>query len=209
VSTLNYIIHKYNLSPQGRLPVEIPNIGRNDLALLFTELGFRVGAEIGVQQGEYTEVLCKAGLKVYGVDPWQRYSGYREHVSQAKLDRFYKEAKARLAPYDCELIQEYSRDAVLRFENRSLDFVFIDGNHDFQNVTNDIAEWSRKVREGGIVSGHDYIKRNQPTGTHVVQVVQAYTYALKIDPWFVLGRKEKQAGETRDQSRSWMWVKDS
>ena len=90
-------------------------------------------------------------------------------------------------------------DAVKDFEDGSLDFVYIDGNHDFKNVANDIVEWQKKVRVGGIVAGHDY-RRHKPHLTyqcHVVDVVNAYTYAFGINPWFVL---------QGDKSPSWFWV---
>ena len=42
---------------------------------------------------------------------------------------------------------------------------------------------------------------------HVKQVVIAYTDAYFIKPWFVLGAYEEIPGQIRDNSRSWMWVK--
>lgn len=206
VDVINFIVTKYNLNSNGPLPIEIPNIGRDDLPELFIELGYTEGAEIGVQQGEYSEVLASAGLKIHAVDPWRTFRGYREHVTQAKLDGFYAEARARLAPYDVTIHKKTSEAAALGFWDNVLDFVYIDGNHSFLHVTQDIAFWSRVVKPGGIIAGHDYIRRSQPTGTHVVEVVNAYTRAMGIKPWFVLGRRQKIDGEIRDKSRSWMWV---
>ena len=210
MNTLNYIVQKYDIDLRQRSPIEIPNIGRDLLAGLFNELGFTVGVEIGVQQGEYAEVLCKAipGLKLYGVDPWKTYRGYREYVTQAKLDGFIAEACDRLTTYDWQPIRRFSMAAAEDFDANSIDFVYIDGNHDLQNVINDIAEWSKKVRPGGIISGHDYIKRKGPTNTHVISAVQAYTYSYGINPWFLLGARKREPGIVRDRSRSWMWVKE-
>jgi hypothetical protein len=42
------------------------------------------------------------------------------------------------------------------YEDRSLDFVFIDAAHDYKNVYRDIISWFPKVKKGGIISGHDY-----------------------------------------------------
>lgn len=209
MDTLDYILNKYGLTVGHRMPIEIPNVGRDDLAKLFAELGFRIGAEIGVQQGAYSEVLCQSnpGLELYCVDAWTAYEGYREYVTQATIDRFYEQAQARLAPYGCRLVKKFSMEALDDFEDSSLDFVYIDGNHDFVHVTQDIDGWQKKVRKGGIVSGHDYVRRGLPTATHVVQVVNSYTYAYRIRPWFLLGRRARVNGEIRDKSRSWMWVK--
>ena len=43
------------------------------------------------------------------------------------------------------------------YEDESLDFVFIDGSHKYEDVVNDIKAWLPKVKKGGILSGHDYI----------------------------------------------------
>lgn len=201
---INYILERDSLT--GLLPIEIPNVGRDDLPKLFVDLGFKCGAEIGVQQGVYSEILAKSGLIIHSVDPWRPFKGYREHVSAAKLQQFEAEARDRLAPYEVIIHKKTSEAAALSFWDNSLDFVYIDGNHDFYHVTQDIHLWSRVVRPGGIIAGHDYIRRSQPTSTHVVDVVNAYTRALDIRPWFVLGKKDKVAGEVRDKSRSWMWV---
>jgi len=63
----------------------------------------------------------------------------------------------------------------------------------------DIIEWSKKIRSGGIVSGHDFHKDKGG----VVPAVRIYTKVHNINPWFVLddevpGRKSKN---------SWFWVK--
>ena len=208
--TLSYIRDKYNLDLNMRSPIEIPNVGRDDLALLFAELGFKSGAEIGVEQGMYTEVLCKANpqAKIYAVDAWQAYSGYRDHVSQDKLDGFYEAAKERMTSYNCELVRKFSMDALDDFQDKSLDFIYIDSNHELQHVVNDLIEWAHKVHWGGIVSGHDYRQSKRfDTRNHVVFAVNAYVASYRVRPWFILGRRDRREGEVRDDARSWFWVK--
>lgn len=187
------------------LPIEIPNVGRENLPEFFKDMGFKIGAEIGVERGYFSESLCGAGLKVFAVDPWLSYGGRK---NQEQMDSWCTETAERLAPYDCTIIRKFSLDAAKDFEDDSLDFVYIDGAHDFQNVTNDIVEWSKKVKRGGVISGHDYIMIERPHDViHVKQVVNAYTRVYKINPWYVLGRRDKIEGEIRDKQRSWFWVK--
>jgi hypothetical protein len=207
---LNYIFKKYNLDGDKKCPIEIPNVGRNDLAKLFGELNFKVGAEIGVERGEYAEIICKGSkAKLYCVDSWQSYGDYRVHRSQSKLDNFYGETKKRLKHYNVEIIRKFSMDAVKDFENGSLDFVYIDGNHEYRYIVDDLVEWSKKVRSGGIVSGHDYRReKSLRYRCHVVEAVRGYVSAYRINPWFLLGRKAKIEGEIRDSARSWFWVKE-
>lgn len=208
---VDYILNKYDLAVGRRMPVVIPNVGRDDLARLFAELGFKKGAEIGVERGRYTEVLCRENPQatIWGVDPWKAYRGYRDHVSQEKLDGFYGSAQRRLAPYgNYRFVRNFSMDVVKHFKNGSLDFVYIDGNHTLPFIINDLIEWSKKVRVGGIVSGHDYrASKRVVTQNHVVYAVHCFTQSYRIRPWFLLGRKEKVPGEVRDGNRSWMWVR--
>jgi hypothetical protein len=55
-----------------------------------------------------------------------------------------------------------SLEAVKLYDDRSLDFVFIDAAHDYDNVKKDIIAWKPKVKLGGILAGHDYNKDNSP-----------------------------------------------
>lgn len=210
MDALTYICTKWGVHPHDRSPVEIPNVGRNDLPLLFRGLEFQVGAEIGVERGLFSEVLCQGnpGVQLHCVDAWQAYSGYRDHVSQTKLNGFYEEAQARLKPYRAQLWRGFSLDMVKYFPDASLDFVYIDGNHEFQHVVNDLAEWSKKVRPGGIIAGHDYARHDYPHQIQVVPAVQGWVQANDIAPWFLLGRQAKVEGEVRDDARSFFWVNE-
>jgi hypothetical protein len=63
------------------------------------------------------------------------------------------------------------------------------------------------VRTGGIVAGHDYIRRKNPEYLmHVIPAVHGYIDSYQIKPLFVLGRKDAPAGELRDKTRSWFFV---
>ena len=211
MKTLELICHEWDVTLDDRSPIEVPGVSREQqLPELFREARFSVGVEVGVEQGVYGERLCQLipGLKLYAVDCWQAHKGYRDHVSQEKLDGFYSVARSRLAPYGCTLLKTWSVDAARNFHDGELDFVYIDANHDFANVVKDIAAWSPKVRKGGIIAGHDYILRKNPKIMHhVVQAVRGWTECYQVAPWFVLGRKEKRPGEPRDDNRSWMWVR--
>lgn len=161
---------------------------REELAKYFGSLGFRVGAEIGVFDGHYSEVLCKniPNLKFYAIDPWQVYNGYRDHKIHKNMEKAYNLAQERLSKFNCKMIREFSMEAVKDFKDNSLDFVYIDGNHEFKYVWEDIVEWTKKVRVGGIVAGHDYYHaRSGNTG--VIDAADKYTkdngYKLELTDW--------------------------
>lgn len=197
------------LKLKGR-PAEIPDCSRDDLPQFFVEMGYKVGAEIGVDKGEFSEKIARSGLKLYSIDPWFSYEDYEHTRGQKKLDSLYERTKHVLAPYpNCSIVRETSMDAAKDFEDRSLDFVYIDGNHQFKYVAEDICEWSKKVKVGGVICGHDYIYTNPRTQAgicHVIYVLNAYTKAYKIENWYLLGRKRAPEGETRDKFRSWMFI---
>ncbi len=127
---------------------------REDLARYFAELGFKVGAEIGVLRGDYSEVLCGAnpGVKLFCIDSW----GIGENRRREYHLGMYERAKIKLSLYNTKLIYKLSMEAIKEFEDESLDFVYIDANHSSEFVREDVWGWSKKVRKGGIVSGHDY-----------------------------------------------------
>lgn len=212
MDTLTYILNKFNLTVEdtARMPIEIPNYGRVPMARLFAELGFKEGVEIGVRGGEYSETLCKAmpNAKIWGVDPYTRIDGYRDITRQHTFDRYEQAAHEKLDQYpNYSFLRLTSMQAVNYFADNSIDFVYIDGNHDFYNVTADIDFWLKKVRKGGIISGDDYFKHKGNARIQVYQAVNGYTDAWRIRPWFVLGSKAVIPGEIRDHGRSWMWVK--
>lgn len=196
---------------QGKF--EIPDCSRYDMPGFFKELGYKVGAEIGVFRGGFTKHLCRAGLKVFAIDPWMAYVDWMEKKGwpkdlQEEQDKFYEFAKHRLSRFRlCTIVRKTSMEAVKDFDDESLDFVYIDGHHGFQYIAEDLCQWTKKVRKGGIVSGHDYIPVAGWT-CHVMYVVDAYVQAFGIKDWWVLGREAVVAGEARDRARSWMWFKE-
>lgn len=182
-----------------KLPIDLPN-SRDELGDLFRQMDFTMGVELGVESGVYSEILCKANPKMLliGIDAWTAYKGYRDHVSQGKLDAMLESTKERLSAYNYKVIKAFSQDAVKEFQDGELDFVYIDAAHDFVNVTLDIAAWEKKVRKGGIVAGHDYRRTKGGAVNHTKDVVQAWTYSHGIKPWYVL---------RGDRAATWLWVK--
>lgn len=176
---------------------------RLDLAALFGELQFKTGAEIGVAGGRYSLILLDANphlTRLICVDPWQPYG--ENWRSDAHQEETYQAARAALSGLPAELWRMTSLEASLRVEDASLDFVFIDGAHDFDNVMLDVILWARKVKRGGIVSGHDYMHF---TRSGVVEAVNAYTQWHRIE-LNVIGRNP--SAENRDDRQPCWWFKN-
>ena len=187
------LLKKFRRSLPQMSPIRCIGFSRSKLAALFNELGYKRGAEVGVREGVYSEHLCKSipGLDLTCVDIWEPYPGSRDKAAAAA---HYVTAQERLKPYNAKLLKQTSLDAVKYVENGSLDFVYIDAAHRFDDIMTDVIAWSFKVRPGGIVSGHDYY-RGRNNG--VLPAIDAYTYSHRITEWFV----------TDEKRPSWFWVK--
>ena len=168
---------------------------RHHLAELFFELGYTKGAEIGVYVGRYSKELldCNPNLELLCVDGWPVYQG----VSRRVQDIYYSRCVRRLTPYGdrAKIIKMLSQDALNVVPDNSLDFVYIDSCHQFDFVMMDLIGWERKVKVGGIISGHDYGNVHQGG---VLIAINAYTQAHNISPWYT----------TRELDPSWFWVKE-
>lgn len=202
-NALEYIYAKYKIAADAPSPISLQVCRVPDQVALYAELGLKVGAEIGVDRGLFSQDICQAnpGVKLFGVDPWQDYPEYAEVYTEPYSEKCRVEAIARLAPYDVTLIRKKSMDALADFGDDSLDFVYIDGNHAYEFVKDDITGWSRKVRPGGIISGHDYCRPKNPARRArqgVIQAVNEYVAENKILPWFIF-RGSKCSG--------YFWVK--
>lgn len=174
---------------------------RSDLTVKFKELGFTKGAEIGTDRGLYAEEICKnnPGVKLYCIDPWKIYPDNTDYLDQHLLDKNYYFAKRRLAPYNVEIIKKSSMDVIKDFEDNSLDFVYIDANHNFKYALEDINEWSKKVRPGGIVSGHDYIwQAHRRPKYDVKEALDIHMQEAGIEELFLL---------TKKRGSTWYYVK--
>ena len=172
---------------------------RIELAKHFATLGFRKGAEIGVASGYYSQILMEniPELELLCVDSWQR---------RKSRNKCYPEAVQALSPYPkARLIKGFSMDVAKTVPDESLDFVYIDADHTYESVKEDINAWAKKVRKGGIVSGHDYYEFKLTKSCEVIRAVDEYVQEhgleLQLTEWCneVKNRDDKQP--------SWYFIK--
>lgn len=188
MNTLEYLQKRYNLNFNDRLPLTVAANRLEELPIIFRELGFKKGVEVGVLEGNFSEILCKElpDTIIYSVDPWKWYPIYHNFRHSSVYEPMYQRVKDRLSKYsNSVIIRKESMDAIKEFEDESLDFVFIDADHRFQFIAWDIAEWSKKVRPGGLIISHDFAKTKSGF-VDTYWVVHAWCAARRISPWFVL-----------------------
>lgn len=151
---LLYRVHPKHLRSRSILPFYLNRMGL-----------IGKGVEIGVQRGLFSEHLLHywEGEELICVDPWLEFpiSDYdepKDNCSQQTHDEFYSETQSRLSPFGkrARIIRNLSSNVAEEVEDKSLDFVFIDGQHDYISVSRDINMWAPKIRNGGLLCGHDW-----------------------------------------------------
>lgn len=136
---------------------------RNDLPAFLNGLGLTgLGVEMGVSRGEFSQFLLEnwSGRRLFLVDAWRYFCGeinVNNPDHNGHLDCL-AETFRRVYPYGSRaiIIRDLSIMAADLFANESLDFVYLDGGHDYQNVKQDLEAWYPKVKRGGLFAGHDY-----------------------------------------------------
>lgn len=125
---------------------------------LIDKRGYRVGIEVGVDHGMFSEVLLRrSGLEVlYSVDSWANEVGLaRVNEVAERLRRFGPRSRIR---------QCTSAEFAASMIPGQADFVYLDADHSYESVVEDIAMYWPIVRSGGCLAGHDYGERRHKRG---------------------------------------------
>lgn len=166
----------------------VPTVPRPFIKVIKERFGEKLikGAEIGVASGINAKSILKElnVEKLYLIDVWDNYvkDGYRGPMKinyNLTLKKFKNDKRV-------EIIKDFSLNAVKNVKNNSLDFVYIDANHIYKYVYQDIESWFPKVKIGGIIAGHDVFN-----GPEVFEAVKDFCCENKIifkielpDWWF-------------------------
>ena len=123
----------------------------------------KIICEIGCFLGVSTETFALFNPKeLYAIDIWGNNESYTESnwaIDQKEMtwNEIKKAFDERISKYpQVKTIEKYSSEATKSFEDNSLDMVYIDGDHTYDFVFNDLNNWFPKVKEGGFVAGHDH-----------------------------------------------------
>ena len=129
----------------------------------FVEIGSWKGTSATFMAVEI--INSNKNIKLDCVDPW--------NLSEGEIITWCKDNNMSVDTYDDDLYKSFisgiepvkhiitpirmlSDDAYVLYEDNSIDFLFIDGNHDYIFVKNDLINWAPKMKKNGRIAGHDY-----------------------------------------------------
>lgn len=129
-----------------------------------------VVAEVGVFQGDFSRMILDfaAPRQLHCIDPWkyQPESAFADALyggqagSQLHMDRIFQRVIER---FQADIMQarvvvhrSSSAEAAARFAQGFFDWVYIDGNHTYEYVWDDLCNFAPKIKPGGFLAGDDY-----------------------------------------------------
>jgi predicted O-methyltransferase YrrM len=119
-----------------------------------------IGAEVGVFRGRHAAQILQRVPNVehlYLIDPYEIYEGYDDanmHLvprAKAFAARLFEKGNIDQSRYTW-IYAKFSANLI----PEPLDFIYIDGSHQYEHVSYDIVEAEKIVMPGGVISGHDY-----------------------------------------------------
>jgi len=137
--------------------------------------------EIGTDQGENAENMLKVLNinKLYCIDPYLSYDLYLENRTKKTLNKAEKIAERKLKS-KIIWIKKYSNDAVEDIPEK-VDLVYIEGNHSYDYVKQDIENYWKVLKDGGILAGHDIT--NDFFGGDILLAVAEFCIKNKLKPY--------------------------
>ncbi len=150
-----------------------------------------VCAEIGVWDGAFSDRILETTqpTQLHLIDPWTfqpefRNSAFGRKAHRDKMDDKFVAVSAKFAGDDRVVIHRMKSDEALEsFEDASLDWVYIDGNHNYDVVSNDLALCLKKVKPRGIIAGDDFFWTtgdDRPVRRAVLEVVRKLGDAVEF-----------------------------
>jgi acetolactate synthase small subunit len=124
-----------------------------------------VCAEIGVHEGEFSKRILSIvrPKRLHLIDPWEKDEGLfgdQAATEQATVDMRYAKVKnlfdKEIGTDRVRIHRNLSSEVFDEFEDSYFDWIYIDGNHLYEFVKQDLEHYYPKVKDGGYIAGDDY-----------------------------------------------------
>ena len=164
---------------------------------IIDKYNLKIIAEIGVAFGGHLEkIMSETDIeKAHAIDPYFLYESSTDsfayqgiRYAQSDYDDLFTFSSERLKKFGnrVDFLRESSTDASKKIDDNYLDLVFIDAEHTYDSLKKDIETWSPKVKNGGIISGHDYGHGNFPDVKRLVdEWCEDKNYELNLGDGYV------------------------
>lgn len=130
-------------------------VGQTEDDSLFVEIGSYKGRSAAFMAVE----IINSGKKIefHCIDPMTLMSHYLEMPENEKEGYSAEDFHKRLEPVKgfYKLQQMTSDEACGLYQDGSIDFLMIDGDHTYEGVCKDLKNWIPKMRPGGLIAGDD------------------------------------------------------
>ena len=147
-----------------------------------------IGIEIGVERAEYSEKIIEivSPKKLYLVDSWidVMTGKFRDEKESIRQEKNYQDVLLKFKNNNnVEIIRDSSQNASKKIEKDILDWVYIDADHSYEAVLNDLNLWGEKIKINGFICGHDWlVKPKKKSGVEfgVNRAVEEYIFKKKF-----------------------------
>lgn len=149
-----------------------------------------VCAEIGVDQGNFSEQILNSvkPKKLHLIDPWME-DHHQQHYFQV-CERFSNE----IASGRVEVHRGKSQDVYERFPDEYFDWIYVDGNHNYNSVRRDLDLYYPKVKRYGLITGDDYrlVGKRKGLREAVAEITEKYGMRLILikNNQYILWKKD-------------------
>jgi hypothetical protein len=142
-----------------------------------------VCVEVGVWKGDLSRQIAQLPIsKLYLVDPWKTINdveGRLHNREQKELDDIYNIVRRRFFfNKKIQILRKFSTEAMLDIQDNSVDWIYVDGNHSYEYVKEDLAGWWPKLKSGGFLCGDDYVKQDD-LQFGIIQAVDEFSEEYK------------------------------
>jgi hypothetical protein len=131
--------------------------------------------EIGVEYGGFTDTYYNENASIYLVDMWQTMGNdYYFSKRDGQVEKGYQEVLRKYSDKkNVTILKMMSSDTTKLFEDNFFDWIYIDADHSYESVLNDIKNWFPKLKTGGLFSGHDFDPDPEDTNFNMYGVEKA------------------------------------
>ncbi len=118
-------------------------------------------AELGVANGDFSQQILQINQpsELNLIDVWQC-----ERYNVALYNNVISKFESQIKDGQVKIHRQYSQDSVDNFPDEYFDWIYIDTTHAYAQTKLELEIYSKKVKPGGIIAGHDYSMGNWSSG---------------------------------------------